>query len=478
MLAPDRKLLDKVDYPILTQMTEERLNTAFANRFRCPESYARYSLAGKLEGPNRFFCFGEDTVCYGQTSTGNSTSEHSNLHDISESIRFEDSRCVLPFDPSQVVDDLRHENYVSDRLHPQGWGDPGSDGERNHLAAWIRNAYYFFRPCLPVLVRRHLQRIALRGWKRRRFPAWPVDRTVEHLFEEFLKLSSRASRTETIPFIWFWPEGHSSCLIMTHDVETQKGLEFCPVLMDMDESCGMRSSFQIIPEGRYRASDTAIDAIQARGFEINVHDLNHDGHLFRSRDEFLRRVPRINEYAEEIGAKGFRSAVLFRNLDWYNSFAFSYDMSVPNVGHLDPQPGGCCTVMPYFVGNIVELPLTTTQDYSLFHILGDYSLDLWRRQVGMISEKHGLISFNIHPDYIMSQPARSTYQGLLAHLSRLCAETRIWRALPGEVDFWWRQRQQMSLVQEGKTWRIEGPGRDRARIAWATVTGEQVSYSF
>ena len=37
---------------------------------------------------------------------------------------------------------------------------------------------------------------------------------------------------------------------------------------------------------------------------------------------------------------------MYRNQDWYDVFEFSYDMSVPNVAHLDPMRGGCCTVMP------------------------------------------------------------------------------------------------------------------------------------
>ncbi len=35
---------------------------------------------------------------------------------------------------------------------------------------------------------------------------------------------------------------------------------------------------------------------------------------------------------------------------------------------------------PYFVGKILEIPLTTSQDYSLFQILNDYSIDLWKKQ--------------------------------------------------------------------------------------------------
>src|SRR3974377_2217094 len=100
-------------------------------------------------------------------------------------------------------------------------------------------------------------------------------------------------------------------------------------------------------------------------------------------------------------------------------------MSVPNVAHLDPQRGGCCTVMPYFVGNILEIPLTTTQDYMLFHLLNDYSLDLWRMQTEAIMQKNGLVSFLIHPDYIIEKRARGTYRDLLTFLRQLRSRERL-----------------------------------------------------
>ena len=77
---------------------------------------------------------------------------------------------------------------------------------------------------------------------------------------------------------------------------------------------------------------------------------------------------------------------MYREQEWFDAFDFSFDMSVPNVAHLEPQRGGCCTVMPYFIGDVLELPLTTTQDYSLFHILGDYSTTLWKRQIRLIRD--------------------------------------------------------------------------------------------
>ena len=107
---------------------------------------------------------------------------------------------------------------------------------------------------------------------------------------------------------------------------------------------------------------------------------------------------------------------MYRKQDWYDVFDFSYDMSVPNVAHLEPMRGGCCTVMPYFVGNIVELPLTLAQDYSLFHILDDYSIDLWKQQLALIRGQNGLMSFIVHPDYVIERRARRVYESLLDYL--------------------------------------------------------------
>jgi len=224
----------------------------------------------------------------------------------------------------------------------------------------------------------------------------------------------------------------------------------------------------VVPERRYDVPSSFLDEIRNRGFEVNVQDLNHDGLLFRDRDQFLARVPKINAYGRQWGARGFRAAVLYRRQEWFDALEFSYDMSVPNVAHLDPQRGGCCTVMPYFVGKVLELPVTTTQDYALFHLLNDYSIDLWKRQIDLIVERHGLISFIIHPDYITAPRPQRTYEVLLAYLAQLRGERNLWMPTPGEVDQWWRQRTEMRLVADGDSWRIEGPGKERARIAYAS----------
>jgi hypothetical protein len=257
--------------------------------------------------------------------------------------------------------------------------------------------------------------------------------------------------------------------MVTHDVEGPVGEDFCRPLLDLNETFGLKAAFQLVPEsGRGRRSKL-IDTIRSRGSEVNLHDLNHDGYLFRDREEFLIRAARLRRYAEEYGCSGFRSAVMYRRQEWHSDLGVAYDMSVPNVAHLEPQRGGCCTVMPYFVGDVLELPLTTVQDYTLLHILGDYSTALWNEQIHRILELNGLITILTHPDYLVEPRALKVYRELLGDLSRLRDGAGVWTALPADVNHWWRCRSQMRLVEDGRSWRIVGPESHRARLAFASL---------
>jgi hypothetical protein len=246
--------------------------------------------------------------------------------------------------------------------------------------------------------------------------------------------------------------------------------------MQMEGEFGIRSSFEIIPEERYEVPESYLEQIRAAGCEVCVHGLNHDGRLFETDAIFYERAPKINAYARLFGATGFRSPVMYRRVDWYDAFEFSYDMSLPTVAHLDPQRGGCCTVMPYFIGRLVELPLTTTQDYQLYHILKRYDLTLWKEQCDILLKYHGLISFIIHPDYTTEPRAQRLYQSLLEYIARLRDDYNVWVALPGEADRWWRQRNQLRIEQHGSRWRIVGAGSERASLAFASIRDGRVHF--
>jgi glycosyltransferase involved in cell wall biosynthesis len=446
------------------------MNSSFTEHFRCPDSLVRIHSASASTGDSGYFRFGEDVVCFGRTDYGTPASRvEQQIYDALPDVKLGRHEIHVPFDLDQVARNLRCEFYA---------GHMGQNETHLPPHPVIRNLYYWARPLMPIGFRKLLQRARLRGEIANPFPRWPVDRTVDRLFETLMTLAIRSGGNAPVPFIWFWPDGAQAALILTHDVETNVGRNFCKNLMDLDDTFGFKSSFQIVPQERYDVTEAFLERFRQRGFEVNVHDLNHDGNLFRTHDEFRLRAKKINEYARQFGTSGFRSGALYRNLRWYNSFEFSYDMSVPNVGHLDPQGGGCCTVFPYLVGNLLEIPVTATQDYSLFHILNTYSLDLWKEQCQLILNGHGLVSIIVHPDYIIGKKPRETYRQLLQHLTGLCAANKIWSTLPREIDRWWRSRLAMKLVRQGNTWRIEGEGKERARIAYAHLVDGRLSYSF
>lgn len=431
------------------------LSQAVNERYRCPEKFFEIATPEHLSSSAGYFRFGTNAVCYGRSSETPASRPESALRDTLGDVAADDAKLRLPFHLNEIIDNLRLERYVNRRATEGGF------------KRFCRRLYYQLRPFTNLAIRKQVQRFYARNWKNRVFPHWPVDTTVENVCETVLLLSMKARGVEKVPFIWFWPNGARGCLAMTHDVETAAGRDLCASLMDVDDSFGIKSAFGIVPEERYEVSADFLESMRSRGFEVGVQDLNHDGRLFDDKEEFQRRAKLINRYGREYGANGFRAAILYRNPEWYTELDFAFDMSFPNVAPMDPQNGGCCTVMPFFIGDILELPVTTTQDYTLFHVLNERSIDLWKLQTEMILKKNGLVSFIVHPDYILDPDKVSAYKNLLGHLRELREKSAVWCALPSEINTWWRARSKMSVVKDGNSWRIEGDATKRARLAYA-----------
>jgi hypothetical protein len=440
------------------------MTSSWLDYYRCPDEFAGFGISPELGSTPGFFRFGRQITCFGRCAGPVAHGLSGDLSDTLPLLQVRGAEITLPFDTDEILDNLRSERYVTH-------GNGSSLAKR-----LIRKSYYLARPFLPVGVRKHFQRFHLRGWDNIAFPSWPVDKTIDDLCAELMVLRVRTVPGQRIPFIWFWPDAYKGCVLVTHDVEHEPGRDFCGALMDLDDRYGIRSSFQLVPEERYALSDYFLESIRARGFEMNVHDLNHDGHMFDSREQFLKRSNQINQYAKKMGVQGFRSGAMYRNADWNEAFNFSYDMSVPNSAHLDPQKGGCCTVMPYFTGGLVELPQTTTQDYTLFHILGQYSIDLWKDEIDSIASSYGLVGFNVHPDYVIDRRARRVYEDLLQYLSEFCSGKNFWQPFPGDAARWWRERSRMQIVRCGDSWKVAGPGSERASLAFAQIEEGHLTY--
>ena len=66
---------------------------------------------------------------------------------------------------------------------------------------------------------------------------------------------------------------------------------------------------------------------------------------------------------------------------------FDYDSSYSDTDPYEPQPGGCCSYLPYFNENMVELPITLPQDHTLFSILQRPDADVWIGKADFLRER-------------------------------------------------------------------------------------------
>lgn len=256
----------------------------------------------------------------------------------------------------------------------------------------LARAYYHIKPLLPPRVRWALRRVLVPGILTRNDRSWPIDES-----------ASRA------PDDWNgWPGGKRFAFVLTHDVESAEGVAKVRDLAELEMNHGFRSSYNFIPEGSYRDPVELREWLGRNGFEVGVHDLSHDGHLYESRECFSRNAKKINRYLRDWEAVGFRSGFMLRQLDWLHELDVLYDASTFDTDPFEPQPDGARTIFPFQVkpnagalgAGYVELPYTLPQDSTLFLLLREKTTDIWKRKLEWIVRNGGMALVNIHPDYV------------------------------------------------------------------------------
>lgn len=213
---------------------------------------------------------------------------------------------------------------------------------------------------------------------------------------------------------------------------------------------GFRSLFSFVPE-RYKVSPELRKDLVKRGFEVGVHGLRHDGKLFLSRERFNRDAIKINHYLREWEAVGFVSPSMHRNLEWMHALDIEYDASTFDTDPFEPQPDGVSTIFPFMVRHnhdqrsYVELPYTLPQDFTLFVIMKETTIDIWKRKLDWIAERGGMALLITHPDYMNSHPGGRTigkypmelYRSLLQYVQSTY-RGQYWNPLPKEIARFWR----------------------------------------
>jgi hypothetical protein len=370
---------------------------------------------------------------------------------VSSIWRSDSGGAILPFDPDAAVLALRSERYC---------GAPSTA-----VRAAARRGYYAVRPLLPRSVQLAARRAFTRVQCRAQFPAWPAEPALHRLAEVVLQFAADVAGGP-LPRIAPWPRGRSWALVLTHDVETRRGRDAIARVRAVEARCGVRSSWNLVPE-RYEVPDDLVAGLRAEGCEIGVHGLKHDGRDLASQRTLRRRLPQMHYWAQRWGAVGFRAPATQRRWEWMSQLGFDYDSSYPDCDPYEPIAGGCCTWLPFFNGDLVELPITLPQDHTVFVILRA-GQELWSGKAELLRREGGMALMITHPDYLLDDALLAAYGRFVAEFAR---DPRVWNALPREVSAWWRRRRATALELSAGEWRAVGPAAAEAAIEFVQPSG-------
>ncbi len=331
---------------------------------------------------------------------------------------------------------------------------------KSERARPLLRCYYSIKNFLPQEIRYHMRRLSLKLRPLQTFPNWPYEETLLAFWRDWLVRSLETVGAGDAWHIGFWPNDKECCVVITHDVESREGFERIEEMAEMEDRFGFRSAWNL-PLDQYPIDWARVERLRAHGFEFGAHGLRHDGKLFRSHRHFLELAPRLEKLAREHGLRGFRSPSTFRRAEWLQTLDFDFDSSFADSDPWEPQPGGCCSIFPYFIGRLIELPYTLAQDHTLINLLHRDPLQEWMAKVQWLASRGGMILALVHPDYSGTGKPLRAYQELLRRLSELESS---WRALPADVAAWWNRRAKLELHVSGDRTFIAGPDASDATV--------------
>jgi hypothetical protein len=294
--------------------------------------------------------------------------------------------------------------------------------------------YYILKPFIPRRFQIALRRKIILEKRLACANIWPIDQEANKQ-----------------PYGWpGWPDGKKFALVLTHDVDTAKGQEKCITLAELEGRLGLRSSFNFVAE-KYQLSPGLREYLTGKGFEVGVHGLYHDGKYYISHAGFQRRAKKINRYLKEWNATGYRSPSMQYNLDWFHNLNIEYDASTFDTDPFEPQPEGVRTIFPFYVPGkdnnqkgYVELPYTLPQDFTLFVLMQETDISIWKKKLDWVAEQGGMALVLTHPDYMNFGSTKKAneeytagyYKDFLNYVKSKYAG-QYWHVLPKDIALYW-----------------------------------------
>ena len=119
---------------------------------------------------------------------------------------------------------------------------------------------------------------------------------------------------------------------------------------------------------------------------------------------------------------------------------FDYDSSIPDTEIYSPigNHNGCCTVFPFFINNLLELPLTIPQDAVLLNLgfSPEKIFSVWINKLNWIKSIGALAVVNTHPDphYSGNTKMSKLYEKFIENVVK---DPNAWIANPCEIAEYW-----------------------------------------
>jgi len=216
-------------------------------------------------------------------------------------------------------------------------------------------------------------------------------------------------------------------LLITHDIETEKGLAKAVMLKAVENELEIESIW-FVPSEEYPIP-RSIARILSDGSTIGSHDVKHDGRLFhiKQHEELVERLKKSRLKLQQVFDKEvdcFRSPLLqfSRGIALaLREAGYRSDSSIPSwepVHPLTMRGFGIESVQAFEIDGVVESPISLYQDHQVFKVLGmntREAVKLLVEQAMLVRQFDGDIVLLVHPDYSFSLDLHA-YRTLLKSL--------------------------------------------------------------
>ena len=297
---------------------------------------------------------------------------------------------------------------------------------------------------VPVHLRNFLFSMSLKLKADPKWPEWPVEKSVELTRYLYIKSMSIALK-KRIPYVSFWPAGKNFAIAVTHDCDTESSFKNIGKIREIEKKYGIKSCWNIL-SNKYRINREKLRKLKEEGCEIGLHGYSHDNKTpFLKKDKITERLMSASKLMQEFDIKGYRSESLLRNRKFLELLSdyFYYDSSTCDTDIYSPvaMRSGTCTVFPFFIKKMVEIPITVPQDYRLMRLRKTKNeiFDIWKRKIDFLRQVNGPVVLLTHPDSHIFGDDRylDVYDRILNYMTRFGDG---WNTTMHEIAKWWVER--------------------------------------